>query len=554
MYTDILKRVVSNFFRKRQKNVFSAAAIIGSMIVASRILGLLRNRILAHFFSVEELSLYFAAFRLPEMVFDILFFGAIAAAFIPIFTTYFPKKREEAWHIASTTFNLGILVFLFLSVLIVLFAQPLYQLIAAGFTQSQIEKIVFLSRILILAQGFFLLSYFLTGILESLQRFLVPAIAPIFYNLGIILGTIILSHRLGILAPTIGAVFGAFLHFLIQLPLSLSLGLRPKISFDFLHPGIGEMIRLAGPRIIELSILEIRKSIELFLASLVSRGAYAWFTFADSLQLLPVSLFGTSLAKATLPTFSYQAAEKDLNAFKKVFLNSFNQIAFFTLPFSVFLIVLRIPAVRLTFGAARFTWESTVQTGYALSAFCLSIFSQSINLLLARAFYALHKTPIAVKVSIGSTLVNICLAFLFSLTFHLPIWGLALAYSLGSLIQLLLLLFLLDKEVGGFRRSKLLVPFLKIAFSSLVSGSLMFFLLKIFDRSAWDKKLSFLGRFGLRLPTTFEYFVLDTRYTINLITLTLIVGSVGVFTYLFLAYLLKIEALKKIIKLKKPSP
>lgn len=530
---------------KRQKKISSAAAIIGLMIALSRILGLCRNRVLAHFFSAEELSLYFAAFRLPEMVFDILVLGAISAAFIPTFTTYLTKKKEEAWQVASTTLTLAILIFFFLSLLVFLFATPLYKLIAAGFGEDQIKKIVFLSRILILSQGFFLLSYFLTGILESLQRFLIPAIAPIFYNLSIILGTVILSNKFGILGPTIGAVVGAFFHFLIQLPLSLSLNFKPKVSFAFSHPGIKEIKRLASPRIVELAIFELSKNIELFLASLISLAAYTWFTFANSLQLLPVALFGTSIAKATLPTLSSLAADKEIIKFKKAFLSSFNQILFFTIPFSVFLSVLRIPAVRLVFGTARFTWRSTVETGYTLSAFCLSIFSQALILLVARSFYALHKTKTAVKVSISCVFTNIVLSSLFILILRLPIWSLALSFSISSIAHLLILLFLLNREVGGFGKNALLAPFAKISFSSLSSGLLMFFLLKIFDRSAWDKRLSFLGKFGLALPTSFERFVLDTRYTVNLIVLVLIVSLVGITSYLFLAWALKIKALAR---------
>lgn len=543
--------MVRNYFSQRQTNIFSAAVIIGFMTAASAILGLFRNRVLAHFFSAEEISIYLAAFRLPEIVFDVLVFGVISAAFIPTFTAYLTKKKEEeAWHIASTILNLVILIFFFFSLFFFLFATPLYKFMAAGFSQSQIDKIVFLARILILAQGFFLLSYFLTGILESLQRFLVPAIAPIFYNLSIILGTILLSNRFGLLGPTTGAVFGAFIHFLIQLPLSLFLGFKIKVSLDFFHPGIKEITRLALPRIIELSILELSKNIELFLASLISPGAYTWFTFASSLQLLPIALFGTSIAKAILPTLSSLAADKEIKKFRKIFLSSFNQILFLTIPASVFLIVLRVPAVRLVFGAARFTWESTVQTGYTLSIFCLSIFSEALILLLARAFYALHKTKTAVKVSIGCIFTNIILGFILILIFHLSAWGLALSFSISSIAQFLILLFLLNREVGGFERKKFFIPFIKISFASLFSGSLMFFLLKIFDRSAWDKRLSFLGKFGLALPTTFERFVLDTRYTVNLVTLTFLVALVGIGTYLFWAWVLKIEELKKLSRLK----
>ena len=535
--------MVGKFLNQRQTNIFSAATIIGSMIAASRVLGLVRNRVLAHFFSAEELSIYFAAFRLPETIFGILVFGIISSAFIPVFVGYLSKKKKkEAWHVASVILNATFLTFTFLALLIFIFAKPLYQLITAGFTPKQIEEVVSLTRILIFAQAFFVLSYFLTGILESFQRFLIPAIAPLFYNLGIILGTILLSNRFGIFAPTLGAVLGSALHLAIQVPFCSLLGFSPALKLDFSHPGVRKIGELAFPRIIELAILEFSKSIELFLASLISTAAYTWFTFASSLQLFPVSLFGTSIAKATLPTLSYRSTDKNLTEFKKIFLSSFKQILFLTIPFSIFLAVLRIPVVRLAFGASRFTWKSTIETSQTLSVFCLSISAQALTFLLARAFYALHQTATAVKASVLSIFLNITLSFLFILIFHFPIWGLALSFSISSICHVFILFYLLNKKIN-FDKKQLFSPFIKVLFASLLAGSLMFFLLKIFDRSVWDKKLSFLGRYGLALPTTFEHFVLDTHYTINLALLTLFVSLTGIISYLFLAWVFRIEEL-----------
>jgi len=550
------------FLARRQSTILSAAAIIMVMIAASRVLGLVRNRVLAHFFSVETLSLYFAAFRLPEVVFEVLVFGTLSSAFIPTFTTYLSRKeKDQAWYVAGASLNLAVLIFAFLALLVFIFARFIYQVIAAGFTPDELSQIVSLARVLLLAQGFFVLSYFLTGVLESLQRFLIPAIAPLFYNLGIILGTIFFSNRWGIYAPAMGAAVGAFCHFAIQLPVAIHLGFRPQRTLDISHPGVRKIGRLAAPRIVELSFLQLGKSVELFLASLISTAAYTYFTFANSLQLLPIGLFGTSIAKASLPALSYQAAEKDLERFKKTFLSSFNEILFLVIPCAVFLAVLRIPAVRLVFGATRFTWASTVETGYTLSAFCLGIFSQALIYLLARAFYALHDTATPVKISIGAIFFNILLSFIFVLGFRWSIWSLALSFSLTSIIQTLILVFFLNKKVAGLAKDRLIFPFLKIAFSALSAGGVMFFLLKIFDRSVWDKKLSFLGRFGLVLPTTFDRFVLDTRYTINLIYLTFLVTLIGGIVYLLLVWILKVEeiavfsrALLKLGKLKLPLP
>ncbi|MGB9911684.1 MAG: murein biosynthesis integral membrane protein MurJ [Microgenomates group bacterium] len=539
----------SKILTQQQKSIFSAALIIMVMIAASRILGLLRNRVLAHFFSPETLSIYFSAFRLPETIFEVLIFGTLSSAFIPTFTAYLSKREEkEAWYITSVVINLGLIFFLILATLFFVLSRPLYQLIAPGFSCSQRELIVNLSRILLIAQGFFVLSYFLTAVLESFQRFLIPAISPLFYNLGIILGTIFLAKKWGIYAPTLGAVIGAFFHFLIQLPLAYHLGFRPSLVFNVFHPGVRKIGKLALPRILELSFLQISKSAELFLASLVSTAAYTYYTFANSLQLLPVGLFGTSIAKAALPSLSYQNARGDQEEFKNTLISLVKQIIFLTLPLSVFLVVLRIPLVRLVFGAAQFTWESTVQTGLTVSAFCLGIAPQSLVYLLNRAFYAFHDTKTPVKISIITMLINILLGAIFILLFKLPIWSLALAFSLAVVIQVLILTFSLRKMVN-FSVFDLFLYLIKISFCSLISGGIMFFFLKVLDRSVWDKRLSFLGKLGLALPVSFDRFVLDTRYTVNLIFLTIIVGALGLITYFCLIKILKIEELKVLIKL-----
>lgn len=539
-----------NILTRKQNSILSAATIIMLMVAASRVLGLVRNRILAHFFSVETLSVYFAAFRLPEVVFEVLVFGALSSAFIPTFTKFLAKKQtDEAWYVAAVSLNFAFLLFFGLSLLVFLFARQLYQLIAPGFDVQQIDLVTRLTRVLVFTQAFFVLSYFLTGVLESLQRFLVPAIAPLFYNLGIIFGAVFLSPKMGIYAPTVGAVLGAFLHFLIQLPVAYHLGFRPKFKLDWRHDGVKEIGRLALPRVIELSFLQFGKSAELFLASLASVAAYTYYTFASSLQLLPVSLFGVSIAKASLPTLSAHGAKRDWRSFSQTFMASFNEITFLVVPFSVFLAVLRVPIVRLVFGASRFSWQSTVQTGLTLSAFCLSIFAQALIYLLNRAFYALHDTKTPVKIATSAIFSHIGLGAIFILIFKLPVWSLALAFSLASIVQFGLLLWRLRRHLPEFDFKGISLPFLKVTLASGGAGGVMFFLLKLFDRSVWTKQLSWLGHFNLSLPVVMQRFVLDTRYIGNLLLLTLLVGLIGLGVFLLLGRLLKIKEMAAFVRL-----
>lgn len=523
-------------FSGPQSTVLSAASIIMLMVVASRILGLVRQRTLAHFFEPSELSLFFAAFRLPDTIFEVLVFGTFSSAFIPVFTKTLKKGHAAAWDTAGRVTNIGLIIFALLTLVAVIFADSIYTVFVPGFDGFQRAQVVKVARILFAAQAFFVVSYVLTGVLESLRRFLVPALAPLFYNLGIIAGTILLAPRLGLLAPAAGVFLGAASHFLIQLPLATKLGFRFTGS---LRPNlqVKQIGRLAVPRIVELSFLQVSKTVELFLSSLISTAAYTYFTFGNSLQLLPVGLFGTSIAKAALPTLSREADSP--KKFTKTFISSLNQIVFLVMPIATVLIVLRIPIVRLVYGTEIFSWESTVQTGYVVSAFAIGVVFQAATAILARSFYALGDTKTPVIVSIASISLVVVASVVFILGLSIPVWGLAAAFSLGSFFQATILFYLIGKKIGQHFNFQSIAPIIKSAASAIGSGATMFFLLKIFDRSVWVKRLSFLGKIESSKYIDFERFVLDTRYTVNLLILTIVVSAVGGLVYLALSVILK---------------
>lgn len=541
-----------------QSSVLSAATIIMLMVIVSRVLGLVRQRALAHFFVPNELSLFFAAFRLPDTIFEVLVYGTFASAFIPVFTKALKKSRRDAWIIAETVTNIGLIIFIILAGLVILFSTNLYGILAPGFSLADRDQIVALTKILFAAQGFFVFSYVLTAVLESSRRFLVPAIAPLFYNLGIILGTVILAPKMGLMGPAIGAVIGAAAHCLIQLPLAMKLGFRLKPIIK-LTDDVKKIGRLALPRMIEVSFLQVTKSVELILASLISTASYTYFTFGNTVQLLPVGLFGTSIAKAALPTLARQADNKA--DFRRTLFGALYQIAFLIFPVATILIVLRIPLVRLIFGTDIFSWESTVQTGMVVSAFAVGVFFQAANAVMARGFYALHDTKTPVAISLTAITLNIVADVVLIKTFGLPAWGLAAAFSLGSFVQSVLLFIFLNKKIGDGTTLKLFKPIIKALFASLSSGILMFFLLKFFDRSAWIKQLSFLGKLDGSSQIPFEKFVLDTRYTVNLLALTIFVILVGGLFYVALSAFLKskelyyfVGQLKRLFVSRKISP
>lgn len=523
-----------------QDSILSAASIIMVMGVAAKFLGLLRQRILTSFFPTHELSLFFAAFRLPDSVFEVLTLGTLSSAFIPVFSRLLRDNEKKAWDTASRMINIGLLVFAGFAFLFGALAFPLYKILAPGFSYSETSQIAYLARVLFAAQGFFVVSYALTGILESSKRFLVPALAPLFYNLGIILGTVVLYSKFGLLAPALGAVFGAFIHFLVQLPLAYRMGLRfsPAVKPTREVKKIG---KLAAPRMGELGFLQISKTTELYLASLISTSSYAFYTLAYSIQFIPISLFGVSLAKAALPTLSQKA--DDPKKFKATFLSTLNQMMFFLIPMATVFIVLRIPIVRLILGSNKFDWPDTVQTGLVLSAFALGIPFYGATMLLNRAFYAQHDTKTPVFVSLLSTGIIIVSSFLLILGFSLPTWGLAAAFSLGFVFQSTTLFLILSRKINGGVFFGL-NPIFKSLTASVASGISMYVILKFFDRSVWIKRLSFISSIELTQNLNFEKFVIDTRYSINLLILTVLTAVSGALVYLFVSWVLGSKELK----------
>lgn len=537
----LLDKLKSLFFRE-QNTILSAASLIMIMIIASRILGLVRQRVLAHHFEPHELSLFFGAFRLPDTIFEVLVFGTFASAFIPIFTKTLKESKEKAWKVAGVVANWGGLIFLVVAIIVVIFAHPLYRLITPGFSEPDQFIIANLARLLFIAQGFFVISYVLTAVLESSKRFFAPALAPLFYNFGIILATVFLSEKFGIMAPVFGVVIGSFLHFMVQLPLAVNLGFRFTKDLS-ITPEVKRIAKLSLPRMFEVSVLQVAKFVELTLASIISPSAYTYFTFGNTVQLLPVGLFGTSIAKAALPTLSSLA--DDLTAFKKTLFETLNQIVFLMSPIVAFLMVARIPVVRLIFGTDIFTWDSTVETSLVVSSFAIGIFSQAANSILARSFYALGNTKIPVFVSIATLLINVTLNYFMVIVYKLPVWSLALSFSISAIVQSVLLFVLITKKIHTGSVSVLYAPMFKSIVGGFLSGVTMYFILKFFDRSVWIKKLSFIG--NIDIP--FEKFVLDTRYAGNLLLLTAVVGLIGVVVYILILKILKSKELDTFIEL-----
>lgn len=512
----------SRIFSKRQRSVLSAALIIMIAYGASSLLGLLRNRLLAaHFFSGQEAQLdaYFAAFVLPDTIFQLLILGALSAAFIPVFTDYLRKDKEEAWHVAQASMTLILLVFLVVSGLLFILATPASRILALGFPGRSIQLTATLIRIMLTAQFFFALSSFMTGILQSHQRFLVPALAPVAYNIGIIMGIVFLAPTIGIYGPAVGVVVGAILHFLIQLPLALRLGMRVRLVFDFAHGGVRRIRRLMPARAATLAVGQAERVVAVMVTSALSAGTLTIFNFARQLYILPINLFGATIGQASFPTLASKHHDGP-EALSQTTAAIVRQIAFFTFPAATLMLVLRIPEVRLAFGAKQFPWDATLLTGRIVALFALSVPAQSINLLLIRTFYAAHNTRLPLYTSTATTLLLAALGPILTFWGGLGVQGVTLAIVIADFLNMLAMIVILNRSFTPHLIHQLIPGISRMLLATVLTAVSLWIPLRLLDQ-----------------------LVFDTTRTVPLIMLTVTVSVIGLGVYLLLSKLLHIEEL-----------
>lgn len=510
-------------FNRKSSSILSAATIIGASYLASALLGLVRNHLLvARFFGglAADLDVYFAAFVVPDTIFQLFVVGAVSAAFIPIYQEYFAKSKEDAHHLANAALTLVGAFFFVFSLLIVIFARPIAGMLA-HYPAEQLDLMANLIRIMSIGQMLFTLSSFLTGVLQSHRRFLIPALAPLLYNIGTILGIYFLSSRFGIYSAAIGVVLGAFLHMAIQLPAAGLLGYWPKIVIDPKHPGVKTMIRLMPPRALALGLDQIERWVAVNLTSFLAVGSLSIFNFARQLYVLPISLFGVSLSQASFPALSEEALLEDKTKFKNTLSKSILQIFFFALPASVLVLVLRIPLVRIAFGAKSFPWEATLLTARSLAFLTIAIAPQAVTNTLTRALHAMKDTKTSLVIGFITMVVFVGLAYLFSGTIEKDVAGITLAMSLGNLLDFFLSYRAVRSKVGSLGISKRILKMLTV---SVITGVALWVPMRLLDQ-----------------------LVFDTTRTVPLIALTLIVSFVGLSVYFFFCWLFKIEELQDVV-------
>ena len=441
------------------KNSLSSAAII--LVIAtllSNVLGLFRDRFFAQMLPADLLDTYFAAFRLPDLVFNVLILGTVSAAFIPVFLEYREKSEEEAWDVAHAAISLAILVMLGIAA-VLFFTMPwLVPFLVPQFSPAKQEITVTLARILLIQPFFFGLSYLFSGILNALKRFVVYALAPLIYNAAIILATLLFTERYGVYALAWGVVVGAFLHMTLQFIAAQFVGYRLSFHFKFNTPAMRKILRLMVPRSVGYGAWQLTLVIFTAIASALGTGAVAAYNFADNIQTMPTAVLGLSFITALYPTLAEQIAAKRTDVFTDLVWRGMRYLLVALVPSAVGLIMLRAQIVRLILGSGYFDWTATVMTADTLGAFAIGLVASVVSTLFARSFYALSETKLPTLIQVGSFVLAIGVGWWLAIPLRFGVAGLALGYSVSTIVYAFALYLRLRSRLPELREKERELP------------------------------------------------------------------------------------------------
>lgn len=510
-------RKISAFINS-ENSVRGASLILIFTMTLSNVLGMLRDHFLAGNIKTSELDVYFAAFRIPDLIFNFLILGAITSAFIPVFCDYIAGKNlKEGWYVTNSLMNLAMIILIALAVVLFVLMPYLTPLVVPEFSLEKMEQTTKLSRLLMITPIFFAVSYILSGVLNSFKRFVAYSFAPIVYNLSIIFGAIFLGPKIGTIGVVYFVILGSFLHMMIQVPTAIKLGFRYRLIVDWTHHSVKKIVTLMLPRTVSMGVNQIMLIVYTALASALAAGSISAFNFANNIQTMPTVVFGTSFATAVFPTLTTAIAGKNEDQFGFYLIRSIRTISYLLIPITFIFILLRARIIRLILGSGQFNWSDTKITALTLGYFCLSLIAQGLIPLLTRAFYAKKNTKTPMYISIITVLASIVFGYFFAGRMGVP--GLALAFSIGSFIQLILLYLFLAREHKSIISASIIWPLLKISLMSLIMA---FFV--------W-RSLHFVANF------------VDMNTFFGVFEQSFIAVLIGVLIYIGLSYLCKCEEL-----------
>lgn len=438
-----------------------AAAIVAFGFIGSRLLGVVRTIAIANAFGASpDVDAYNIAFRVPDLIFQVLAGATLGSAFIPVFARLYRREGEDAaWRLASHAINLVTAATAALCVVAFVFAPLLVPLLAPGLGKDigrhdeLTREAVTLTRIMLLSPLLFAVSGMVTGILNGRQRFFLPALSPMLYNLAIIFGAVFLADRWGVKGLAYGVVAGAALHLLVQVPGLFQERMKWRPGLGRNDPAVREVARLMGPRVIGLAAAQFNFVVTGFFASKVGASAISQLTYAWLLATLPLALFGMALSTAVFPRLADHVADEDLEALRTTISRVLRVIMFLTIPAALGLAMLREPATVVLLERGEFTRVDSLLTASALGWYCLGIVPQAGIEIHSRGFYALGDTRTPVMLAVGAVVLNIVVSALLWQRFEHE--GLAFSVSLAAWFEWSGLYLLYTRRTGAAAASDL---------------------------------------------------------------------------------------------------
>lgn len=500
----------------------SDALLIAVFSILSRVFGLLRDRALAATFGAgPTLDAYYAAFEIPNFIFNTFVLGVLASAFIPIFIRTKKKQGDEqAIELTNTIINAFTLFLISAATIAIIFAKQLIPLVTPGFNPETTALAVSLTRIMMSSIVIFGLSNILGSYLQANRKFAAFAASPVFYNLGIIVGIYTLVPIFGSLGLGLSVLLGAVAHLTMNITSSLRHGWYWLPRLNLVSQEVISFFKLIVPRTMGLAASSINSVVTTNFISRLSAGSIAAFNFAANLQSFPINVFGVSLAVAVFPIFSQAFSENSLDSFLDHFATNVRRILYYVIPLTIFMLVLRAQIVRVLLGSGSFDWSDTIRTAQVLGFLSLAMISDSLIPLLARAFYALPDTKTPFFASIVSIVTNLTLLILLK---DYKLTGVGIAYIGSSLINLTLLLFFLGRRLGQLRAGPIIQGVKPMILSALLAGLTSYLFLHIMS---W---------------------VVNMRSGLGILLQGLVSGLVGVIVYLYLTNkfkLVEVELIK----------
>ena len=471
------KNNLFQIFKSESTTIVGAAVLIGFFSFASRLVGLIRDRVLAGMFGAgNTLDIYYAAFKVPDFLFNLMVVGALSASFIPMFTKYYqsPLQRARAWQFTNVILHLIAIGMIALAIFLFIFANQVAELIAPGFDYMKQAQVASFSRVMLFSEVLLAISMVFGGVLQSLKRFFLYSLAPIFYNVGIIFGALVFVKWFGPIGLAYGVVFGALMHLGIQIYGLSGTGYRYQRIISFRDRDAQIVLRTMVPRVIGIGMNQLLFLILTIVASTLAVGSVTIFQFAYNVEFFPIGIFGVSYAIAAFPTFAEHLAAHRIDKFQSSFASTIRQLLFFMIPATIIFLLLRAQIVRLVVGAGAFDWNATILAADTLAFFALTFIPQSCVYILARAFFAAQDTVTPLTAGIVSAILGITSAFLFTKSFG--VIGLAMAFGISETVNAGLLWILLRQKMGSLHELSIVQGLFKIVPAALCSGIAMYFM------------------------------------------------------------------------------